>query len=286
MIWLTWRQHRGEALGIAALLSVLGVLVLMSGIPMYEAYDRNGVAACRGPAGAANDACSGILRAFEAEFAGLPSQLGGFLHLVPVFAALLIGVPLLAREYEQGTWQLVWTQAVPRTRWLIAKLALVFGVTTAAAVAFAALLSWWFRPLASDQFTTETFNYSVLVFPSYVLFALAVGVLSGAVIRRVIPAIAAALPAFLAVRLLVEFVLRPNYRTPLTVPADTPASEAAQGWRVSEYVSTTAGEDTIKIQYHPDERFWDFQVIETGIFAGLALVLLVVAYQLVTRIRR
>lgn len=287
MIWLTWRQHRGEALAITALLSALGLLVLVTGLPMHEAYERDGVAACRLPAGAADQACSQILQTFEAQFAGLPSQFGSWLHLLPVFAALLIGVPLLSREYEYGTWQLAWTQAVPRTRWLTVKLALVLSAVTAAAVVFAAMMSWWIRPISPHQFTVETFNYSVLVFPSYVLLALAVGLFAGALIRRTIPAMAAALPAFLAVRMFVEFVLRPNYRTPLTV-ADS-ANASTNGWIVNEYVANpgdTTGVADIRIQYQPDERFWEFQLIETAIFTGLALILLAATYLLVSRVRR
>ena len=34
------------------------------------------------------------------------------------------GAPLLAREFEDGTHSLVWTQGVTRRRWLIRQLAL------------------------------------------------------------------------------------------------------------------------------------------------------------------
>lgn len=287
MIWLTWRQHRGEALGITALLSALGLLVLVTGIPMRRAYERDGVAACQQPAGAADEACQGILQSFEAQFAGLPTQVGGLLHLTPIFAALFIGVPLLAREYEHGTWQLAWTQAVPRSRWLMVKLALVISALTAASVAFAAMLSWWFDPIASHRFTEEMFNYSILVFPSYVLLALAIGILSGAMIRRTIPAMAVALPAFLAIRLFVEFTLRPDYRAPLTVT--DAAGPKPKGWIVGEYVSNPSGDPgaaVIEIQYQPDERFLEFQLIETAILAGLAVILIALAYRLVSHGRR
>lgn len=287
MIWLTWRQHRGEALAIAALLSALGLLVLVTGIPMHRAYERDGVAACRQQSGALDEACARILRSFDAQFEGLPTQIGGWLHFTPILAALLIGVPMLAREYEHGTWQLAWTQAVSRSKWLITKLVLVLTAVTAASVAFAAMLSWWFQPISPRQFTVEQFNYSILVFPSYVLLALAIGILSGALIRRTIPAMAAALPAFLAIRMFVEFVLRPNYQAPLTV-TDTEGGNV-DGWIVNEYVTYPAGDTgpaVIKIQYQPDERFWEFQLIETAICVGLALILIALAYRLVAHGRR
>ena len=47
MIWLIWRQHRGELLGAAVLLAVLGLFLLLHGIPMHDAYERDGVEACQ-----------------------------------------------------------------------------------------------------------------------------------------------------------------------------------------------------------------------------------------------
>src|SRR5262249_59666397 len=55
------------------------------------------------------------------------------LIVVPGLAGMFIGAPLLARDIEQGTHRLLWTQGVPRRRWLATKLALVFGAVAVAA---------------------------------------------------------------------------------------------------------------------------------------------------------
>jgi len=34
---------------------------------------------------------------------------------------LFIGAPLLAREFEHGTFRLAWTQGISRRRWLLSK---------------------------------------------------------------------------------------------------------------------------------------------------------------------
>ncbi|HUZ51003.1 MAG TPA: hypothetical protein VMU94_00525 [Streptosporangiaceae bacterium] len=49
------------------------------------------------------------------------------LMLLPGVIGVTIGAPLLGRELEHGTWRMAWSQTVPRTRWLAAKLVMVTG---------------------------------------------------------------------------------------------------------------------------------------------------------------
>ena len=232
MTWLMWRQHRGEILGAAVVLIVFGVLLLLHGVPMHEAHERDGIETCQlqmfvGDAGS----CAQTLLSFEKTWADLPDQFAAWLPFLPMLAGMLIGAPLLAREFEQATWQLAWTQGVTRRRWLASKLALVLGGVGTVSVGFAAGVSWWFGPLAPHPFTTAKFNHAVLVFPAYVIVAVAIGILAGVVVRRTIVAAAITVGGYLAVRLPVEFYLRPRYRDPLTT--DDP-SVAAQGWVVHD----------------------------------------------------
>lgn len=283
MIWQTWRQHRGEALGAALAAVAFGVLALWHGVPMRRAYGRDGVEACQLMAQRIDERCSRVLDSFRESFASLPDQVATWLPFLPAVAGILIGAPLLAREFEQGTWQLAWTQSVTKSRWLLSTFALVLGGVTAASVALAAVISWWFEPLAPHAFTQEKFNHGLLAFPSYVLLAVGIGIAAGAVLRRTIPAAAITLVGFLAVRLPVEFALRPRYRQPLTTtdPAE------ARGWIVDEsgpaggVVSTASQGTNQSLHYHPDDRFWQFQLIETAICAGVATVAIVFAYHLV-----
>lgn len=46
MIWLTWRQHRAELIGLLAIVAAVAIVVLAHGLPMHEAHDRDGIAAC------------------------------------------------------------------------------------------------------------------------------------------------------------------------------------------------------------------------------------------------
>lgn len=283
MIWLTWRQHRAEWMGLIAVVAAFAIVVLAHGLPMHAAYDRDNIAACWT---AHNDSCMGKLGVFDQKYGEFPDIATTWLPLTPVFAGILIGAPFLAREFEQGTWQLAWTQGVSRTRWLLVKLGLVLLGVLAAAAVIAALLSWWLAPLHPHRFTSGQFNNGVLVFPSYVLWAVAVGITAGAFLRRTVVAAAVGIVAWLAVRLPVEFALRPNYRTPLTTR--DPEEAALGGWVTHETgdLSGPVGGSSVGQTYQPLDRFWQFQIIEASIFVGLSILLLAATFVLVTRVRR
>src|SRR5207302_3407966 len=125
----------------------------------------------------------------------------------------------LARELEQGTHRLVWTQGVGRLRWLAAKLAFVLGATFAFAFAFAALITWWLAPLngsTGSRFQPGNFDQQGIVPVAYTGFALALGIAAGAILRRTLPAMAATLVGFVVPRLVVGAFVRRHYESPVT----------------------------------------------------------------------
>ena len=140
------------------------------------------------------------------------------MQVAPALLGLFWGAPLVARELETGTYRLAWTQSVTRTRWLATKLA-VTGLATAALAGLLSLaVTWWYAPL--DKVGTNRFDGSVFgergITPiGYALFAFAVGALLGLLIRRTLPAMAATLVAFIAVRLVFSQLIRPHLLTPV-----------------------------------------------------------------------
>jgi ABC-type transport system involved in multi-copper enzyme maturation permease subunit len=110
VIWLTWRQLRGQAMAIYGLLAVLVVILVITGPPLLG---------------------SGVARLTSAEDkvynAGIMLVYG-----LPAIIGIFWGAPLVTRELEAGTYRLVWNQTVTRTRWLATKLALT-GLAAATA---------------------------------------------------------------------------------------------------------------------------------------------------------
>ena len=214
MTWLLWRQHRGEALVAAIVIAVLAIALTPATLHMHQLADVLGRDGCLG--GHPDVTCNGTMDAFNAASGTLRGILP-LLNFVPALAGMFIGAPLVAREFETGTWRLAWSQSITRRSWLRAQLFGALAVTAVAAVLLTVVTTWVVVPLnyVQGRFTSGGFGLYGVIPLTWSLLAFAVGVLAGAATRRVIPAVAAALAGYLAIRLPVEFLLRPRYLTPL-----------------------------------------------------------------------
>ncbi len=110
MIWVAWRQHRGEYLLTAAALAALAVFLLPTGMALAQDAQQMGVTGCM----AQNAAdCGNLALSFATQSQGF-NEIAGFFPLLPLLPGLLIGAPLVAREVRQRTYVLVWTQSITR----------------------------------------------------------------------------------------------------------------------------------------------------------------------------
>ena len=210
MIWLTWRQHRLQALAGAIGLGLLAVLLFVTHAGIANTFTSTGLARCLASPG--RD-CGALAEAFDQRYHGLQFVAALFL-VIPILAGLFWGAPLVARELEQGTYRLVWTQSVTRRRWFSTKLALIAGGSLIGAAAYAELVTWWsqiFVRTHADRFNPGNFDIRGIVPIAYILFALALGVLIGTLVRRTVPAMGATLAGFIGVRVLINIFLRPHY---------------------------------------------------------------------------
>jgi len=175
MIWLTWRQHRSEVFTVTIAVVVLAVPLLVTGHILMSAYQQLRVDQCLAQPG--HGAYPDILGAFT-------KQLGSFrlatewLNLLPALLGMLVGAPLVARELERSTYQLVWTQSVTRSRWLVIKLGVVLGGSLLASAILTVLLIWWRTPFdqLQGELSPQAFDYEGTVPLAYVAFAFALGV--------------------------------------------------------------------------------------------------------------
>ena len=121
------------------------------------------------------------------------------LQVVPPLIGAFVGAPVLAREFEAGTFRFAWTQGFGRWRWTLAKLVGLGVVVTAASGALSVLASWYYQPyFASGNGSSLTkfnplnpglFDLRGIGFAAWTLAAFAIGALAGVLIRRVVPAI-------------------------------------------------------------------------------------------------
>ena len=198
MTWLTWRQHRAQAAYAAAGLAILAVVMVASGLAMFNSLTELGLDGC-GPLSNSLDSCDNAAGAFFDRFA-LLQQVATLLLLLPLLLGLFFGAPLVARELEQGTHRLVWTQGVTRRRWFVVKAGLVLAATTAFMGAYSALLYWWYTPLSragASRFAYLEFDVQGIAPIGYAIFAVALGIAAGTLWRKVLPAMGVTLAGFL-----------------------------------------------------------------------------------------
>jgi ABC-type transport system involved in multi-copper enzyme maturation permease subunit len=267
MIWLTWRQFRGQAITAAAALAAFAIVLAVGEPSLSGVYHSSGFASCHGAA------CTGLASTFindlssGAGIAGVPETRYMILYFLSVMVILIApaiigifwGAPLIARELETGTFRLTWNQSITRTRWLAVKLALIGVAAMAVTEAFSLIQAWWAAPIGKavglgggGSIFGET-RFGVFVFPThgitplgYAAFGFALGVTVGLLVRRAVPAMAITLAIFAAAQFVTPLV-RPN----LFPTSQTVATIAAAGANVSLTANPSLAFTATSVPGHP-----------------------------------
>ena len=287
MTWLTWRQHRIQALVVVLMLALLCYVFVRDGLTIHD-YVTHGTFA-----------------------PGLSSAIAFYLHpWLSLLVGVFIGAPLVAREREQRTHYLVWTQSITRNRWLAVKLALITGATLLAFGVLTIVTIWWGGPVRAVEGPWYLYNTWGPVLLGYAVFGLMLGVTVGSFIRRAVPAMALTFIILFVVSVALDYTypyLIPPMSTILPISSNDsqrwgqqPAqlvlyagyadAEGHETGEISQYCGFNRtiddpGYGTLankcirerhlqwKIDYQPAERFWLLQEIETAILLALALAL-------------
>ena len=196
MTGFAWLQFRVQALVAVVALAVVAVVLALTGPHLAHLYDTT-VVGC---------AARGDCQAATSSFLLVDHVLAGWMQVlvlvVPGLFGVFWGAPLVARELETGTWRLVWTQSVTRTRWMVAKLAVAGLATMAATGLLTAMVAWWSSPIdRANANPFGAFDQRGLVPVAYAAFAFALGLAAGVLLRRTLPAMAVTVVVFVAVRL-------------------------------------------------------------------------------------
>lgn len=224
MIWLTWRQFRVRAVTAAAALALFAILLAATGPHMASLYAASGITGCQG------GGCQHLASNFLGELAGTYGVIYiiglAAILLAPAIIGLFWGAPLIAAELDSGTYALAWNQSITRTRWLVVKLGLVGLAAMAVTEALSLMQAWWAAPIGRAvgyggvAGTVANGRFSALIFAShgitplgYAAFAFALGVTAGALLRRVVPAMAVTLFIFAALQVAFPLWIRPHLQT-------------------------------------------------------------------------
>jgi hypothetical protein len=209
MIRFTWLQARVQTFVAAGTLAVIAVMLAITGSRIVDLYNTT-VASCQ-----LQGDCDSARHALLNTDGAIRNGLGFALVCVPAFIGMFWGAPLVAREFEAGTFRLGWTQGVTRSRWLAGKLGVVGIVSLATAGLLSLMLTWWASPLdRANMNAFGSFDQRDVVPIGYAAFAFVLGITAGIAFRRTVPAMAATLFAFIAARLAMTSWLRPLLLSP------------------------------------------------------------------------
>jgi hypothetical protein len=324
MAWITWRQHRIALAAAVALAGLASAYLLVTGLQMHHAYAA--ATACH-PAG--SGACTQAVSHFFQTYSPGAGIVAGLLQTLPALTGVFTAAPVLARELETGSFRYTWTQGFGRTRWTIAKLVPLAAAVTVMAGAVGLVFSWYARPFTStpgqgqSSLAPGLFDLTGVAIAAWTLAAFSIGALAGALIRRVVPALVAALAAWGGLAFATGAFLRQHYQAPLVTTStsiSTPAWVIRQWWTVGGKPASldmmnrafhavdiqavtlniwqpgpdtpaTVNPVTYLVQhgfrqftrFQPGSRFWPFQWIESGWLLALCLLLIAATVWLVRR---
>lgn len=245
------------------------------------------------------------------EVSRIPDYASLALAVLPaVFGAFVAG-PLIAREWENGTFRLSWTQSVPPVQWLTARLAAPAVLVVSGTVALTAVLAWA-RPRAGAEYPAEWYEWfsfmaSGTVPVANALLALALGTLIGLILRRTVPAMALTVAAYGMVtavlyntrdslwpsRTDVHSVFRSRGHPGdawtvdlgyLTDAGERLPAETCLSFAGPRECLTGLGANRQFTDYHPASHYWPLQLVETGILLALAALAVFAAFRTLRRL--
>jgi hypothetical protein len=297
--WVGWRLQRTETLVVVGILALLAALMVPTGIQIANAYHHDGLHACTGLK--LGNPCDVRVSEFQSRFQTI-MNLANFFTLVPGLIGVVLAAPFIL-DLEHGTYRLVWTQGITRGRWLLGKLGMPVVAAIVASVALIVLFTWWRTPQANltGRLDTGVYDTAGIVVLGYTLFAFGLALAIGAVWRRSAVALTVAFVGYFAARITDDLWLRNQLISPLhrswrgageprfLYHANVLSQNAViNGHRVggggglvsghSQLAAPALGATSVfHVVYVPASDFWQLQLTETGLFAGVAALLIAFA---------
>jgi hypothetical protein len=189
--------------------------------------------------------------------------------LAPAVIGLFWGAPLIAHEFETGTFRLAWTRTITRTRWLASKLALPGPAAMAVTAGLSLMFGWWTAPIGRAARLATGSSFPLGMGPFSLLAFDAHGITPS------------------------PWPSSPPSRSPCRwASARTCSRQPARAWILSTTAVNAAGQPVsavpaacthqgqscpashgiqVAVTYQPTSRYWAIQWTETGIYLALAL---------------
>jgi ABC-type transport system involved in multi-copper enzyme maturation permease subunit len=255
-------QHRAAFITVFATLVALVIVTVVGHNAVSASYAAYLAAGCT----LAHPTNLGVCANTANSFADVPTftPIVIALRLFPVIVGSFVGAPLIAREMESGTFRLAWTQGVGRTRLILGTLATLALVVVPVTIALGLLFGGWYvHPYevinvgVGNHWQASLFMTTWWTATASVLFALALGALVGALVKRTVAAIASTaavscgvllvlgqlLPRVLSIGTVVSSHIFLNGMEPGAIDQSATAGQGpAGGWLVRSWYTGSHGQ--------------------------------------------
>ncbi|MFD4897657.1 hypothetical protein [Streptomyces sp. NPDC058411] len=308
------RQHRGT-LRVAGLLALAGAVAVI-GFALWTSHliDEFDAGACKA-SGVSGPVCDQRIVDFNRSMSRFSSVLmyaGMVVTVLPGISSAFVAGPLIARELESGTYRVAWTQSVTPARWLAAKLAVPTVLLVASMTMLSVVLGWAQTRTATDYpvnwFDAQVFGATLPVVIGYTLLGIAVGALTGLLVRRTLAAMAVAVVVTCTVMGTLGVYRRDLWplRTDITPSGGNPPvpldAWMLQVGRITESGDRVLWDTCLNVNearearclaelditgwfydYHPASHLWPLQLVETGILLALTALAVIAAFRVLRR---
>jgi hypothetical protein len=206
-----------------------------------------------------------------------------------------VGAPVLGTELARGTWQLAWTQSMPRRRWLAAKLGLIAAGLVVFGGLVTVMMTWAWAPIdqVSTRLIVTPFFFEGIILPSALLCSSAIALLAGLLLRNTIGGMYVGYLAFGLVFFAALAVLQWGHLfvTTTAVHCAGAACAAASASTVPSVTghlgdmvsSVTHAGNQLVVSYVPASAFWPLQLVIGGLYLAIATVSAGTAFWLLHR---
>jgi hypothetical protein len=211
-----WYKHRVSVAGIPAVFLLAALALFADGVVQRHWISAHHLGGClvadptTGGSSCVSDAWVSFISPSQT-----PNIIAVAVVALPVLVGLFAGVPWVAREFESGAFRFTWTQGIGPRQWLLGTFGPLVALAAVSAAIYGAAADWWHQ-LAQWQDGTSiwpwrwsSFELTPLSIAGWTVLAMALALLCGVLIRRVLPAMIAFTVALGACVYLSQFWLRP-----------------------------------------------------------------------------
>jgi ABC-type transport system involved in multi-copper enzyme maturation permease subunit len=192
MLRVTWRLHRGGFLSLLAAYIAIAIAIVVESQPTHAAFASFVANSC--VSHPLHPSCSTMSNNFAAR-TDIFTAFVIALNVLPVVVGVFLGAPLVAREFESGTYRFAFTQTISRSRFLLSALTMCAMFVVAGGVVLGFLIESWAHPLevvgVESAWLPGIFDSTWFTLPAWSLAGLVLGVSIGTIVKRTVVAMVA-----------------------------------------------------------------------------------------------